>query len=100
MWKILQAIVLFVTAGFVFAKDALARIGFDNNTVLIIALGLGITTMLMYRSMVSILVMILFALLIRLPDVLLDSYGLDRDILMVCAISTLCLPWLHKLASN
>ena len=100
MWKVLQAIVLFVIAGFIFAKDALTRAGFEHNTPLIIAVGLGITTMLMYRSLVSVLAIILFGILIKLPDAVLDNYGIDRDVLLACAIATLCLPWLHKMANN
>jgi len=56
--------------------------------------------MLMYRSLVSVLAIILFGILIKLPDAVLDNYGIDRDVLLACAIATLCLPWLHKMANN
>ena len=47
MWKILQAVVLSATAGGVFAKDVFNAIRLAVETPLMIAVGLGITTMLM-----------------------------------------------------
>ncbi len=97
MWKVLQAIVLFATAGLVIATRASNLFRLGDNPLVIAAFGLGITTMLMYRSLVSLLVMVLFSLLMALPDATLDSYGLDRDVLMACAIALLCVPWLQRL---
>ena len=56
MWKVMQAIALFATAGLVFAKDFFARAGIDADSPVVIAVGLGITTMLMYRTAASLLV--------------------------------------------
>lgn len=100
MWKVMQAIALFATAGLVFAKDFFARIGIDANSPLVIAVGLGITTMLMYRTTVSLLVMVLFGMMITLPESLLESYNLDRDILLAAAICTLLLPWIQRVAKS
>lgn len=46
MWRILQALALFTTAGMVFAKDVFNTIGINADSSIIIAVGLGITTML------------------------------------------------------
>lgn len=100
MWKVLQAIALFATAGLVFAKDFFGRFGIDANSPLVIALGLGITTMLMYRTWVSLLVMVLFGLLISVPETILATYNLDRDILLSVAITTLLLPWIQRIARS
>lgn len=100
MWKILQAIALFATAGLVFAKDLFDTIGIDAESPIIVAVGLGVTTMLMYRSTVSLLVMILFLILINLPAELLADYNLDRDMLLAAAIATLFLPWLQRLTAK
>jgi hypothetical protein len=100
MWKVMQAIALFATAGLVFAKDFFARIGIDADSPLVVAVGLGITTMLMYRTKVSLLVMVLFGILISLPDATLEIYQLDRDILLAVAITTLLLPWIQRLAKS
>ena len=100
MWKVMQALALFTTAGLVFAKDFFARFGVDANSPLVIAVGLGITTMLMYRTVVSLLVMVLFAILINLPETTLAAYNVDRDILLSVAITTLLLPWIQRLAKS
>ncbi len=97
MWKVLQAIALFATAGLVFAKDFFAKFGIDATSPIVIGVGLGITTMLMYRTAVSLLVMILFGILISLSEETLAVYKLDRDILLACAIATLMLPWIQRL---
>jgi hypothetical protein len=100
MWKILQAIALFATAGLIYAKDFFRTLGINADSPLIIAVGLGITTMLMYRSTVSLLAMGLFGLLINLPEETLAYYSLDRDLLLAGAITTLILPWIHKMAQS
>jgi hypothetical protein len=100
MWKILQAIALFATAGLIYAKDFFRTLGINAESPLIIAVGLAITTMLMYRSTVSLLAMGQFGLLINLPEETLDYYRLDRDVLMAGAITTLILPWIHKMAQS
>lgn len=100
MWKVMQAIALFTTAGLVFAKDFFARVGIDASSPLVIAVGLGITTMLMYRTAVSLLVMVLFGIMISLPESVLDNYSLDRDMLLAAAICTLLLPWIQRLAKE
>ena len=100
MWKVLQAVVLFATAGLVLSQDAITRAGFEASTLMIIVIGLGITMMLMYRSLVSLLVLVMLAILIKLPDTILDTYGLDRDLLLAGAIVMLILPWLHKVSST
>jgi hypothetical protein len=97
MWKVTQALALFATAGLVFARDFFSTLGINAESPLIIAVGLGITTMLMFRSTVSLLVMILFGLLINLPETMLANYNLSRDVLLSLAITTLFLPWIQRL---
>jgi hypothetical protein len=100
MWKVLQAIALFATAGLVFAKDFFANFGINADSPLVIAVGLGITTMLMYRTWVSLFVMVLFGILISMPDAVLDNYNMDRDMLLAGAICTLLLPWIQRIAKS
>ena len=96
MWKILQAVVLFATAGVVFAKDVFNAIRLDVETPLIIAVGLGITTMLMNRSILSLVVMLVLVALVKLPAETLMMYNLDRSVLQAAAISLLFLPWIKS----
>lgn len=100
MWKIMQALVLFATAGLVMASRFTDAIGFASNPFVVVATGLGITTMLMYRSLASLLVMVLFCILISLSDQTLANYNLDRDVLLAFAIAVLCLPWLQRLIDD
>jgi glucose dehydrogenase len=99
MWKLMQAIVLFATAGLVLSTSFLEGLGLPSNPYFICGLGLGITTMLMYRSLVSLLVMVMFTMLISLSDATLDNYNLDRDALLAFAIAILCLPWIQRLTN-
>ena len=96
MWKVLQAVVLFATAGVVFAKDVFNAIRLDVDTPIIIAVGLGITTMLMNRSLLSLVVMVLLVTLVKLPPETLLQYNLDRSVLQAAAISLLFLPWIRS----
>lgn len=100
MWKVLQAVVLFATAGLVFAKDVFNAIRLDVDTPIIIAVGLGITTMLMNRSVLSLVVMVLLVVLIKLPPETMQMYNLDRSVLQAAAISLLVLPWIKSALSN
>ncbi|MES2604911.1 MAG: hypothetical protein V4603_08235 [Pseudomonadota bacterium] len=96
MWKVLQAMVLFATAGVIFSTSLLEDLGFEANPLLICAMGLGITTMLMHRSIASLVVMVLFAIMMRLPDTTLEGYNLDRQVLLAFGIALLCLPWIQR----
>ena len=96
MWKVLQAVALFATAGVVFAKDVFNAIRLDIETPVIIAVGLGITTMLINRSILSVVVMVVLVGLIKLPPETLVEYNLDRSVLQAAAISLLVLPWIHN----
>jgi|SRR5690606_30919471 len=100
IWKALQAVVLFITAGVVFAKDVFNAIRLDVDTPIIIAVGLGITTMLMNRSILSLAVMVALIVMIKLPPETLETYNLDRTVLQAAAISLLFLPWLRNAVSR
>ena len=56
--------------------------------------------MLINRFSVSLLVMALFMLPVNLPAASLDNLGLDRDMLLAAAISTLFLPWIKRAATR
>ncbi len=47
MWKVFQAVALFATAGLLFAKYFFGTLGVNANSPVIIAVGLGITTLLL-----------------------------------------------------
>jgi len=100
MWKVLQAVVLFATAALIIARDFFAGLGIEANPTLIAATGLGMTVMLMFRSVASMLVMLLFAILMKLSDEMLASYNLDRDMLMAGAICLLLLPWIQRITGK
>jgi hypothetical protein len=100
IWKALQAVVLFITAGVVFAKDVFNAIRLDVDTPIIIAVGLGITTMLMNRSILSLAVMVALIVMIKLPPEPLETYNLDRTVLQAAAISLLFLPWIRNAVSK
>jgi len=96
MWKVLQAVAIFATIGVVLAKDVFNAIHLEVDTLLIIAVGLGITTMLINRSLLSLLVMALLIILIKLPADILTLYNLDRTVLQAAAIALLILPWIKS----
>ncbi|HHX82708.1 MAG TPA: hypothetical protein GX696_06990 [Pseudomonadaceae bacterium] len=96
MWKVLQAVAIFATIGVVLAKDVFNAIHLEVDTLLIIAVGLGITTMLINRSLLSLLVMALLIILIKLPADILTLYNLDRTVLQAAAIALLVLPWIKS----
>lgn len=100
MWKALQAIAIFATIGLVLAKDVFNAIHLEVDTLLIIAVGLGITTMLINRSLLSLLVMVLLTILIKLPADFLALYNLDRSLLQAAAIALLVLPWIKSSARS
>jgi hypothetical protein len=99
IWKVLQAIVLFATAGLVLAARFSDSLGLGGVPYLIVATGLGITMLLMYRSPLSLVVIAILTILVSLPEATLQHNGLDRDMLLAFAIAVLSLPVIRRFTS-
>lgn len=99
-WKILEAIVLFLTAGLIFARDFFRQLGLDVGSPVIITVALMVTTMMLYRSIISVVAMVIFVLFVNQPDEALEAMNMDRDVLLACAITILFMPWLRTFAEK
>jgi hypothetical protein len=98
--KFLHALTLFATLGLALAREFFVKLGIEADYVLIGALGLGLTTLLVFRGLLPILgVAILTLLLMFSPDSLAD-FRLDKDMLLAAALIIILFPWIRKLVKD
>jgi hypothetical protein len=97
--KLLHALTLFATLGLALARDFFAQLGFHAELPVIGALGLAMTTLLIFRGVIPLLALTILLVLVRMP-VVLDQYNLDPDVLLAVAMCIVLYPWLKRIASG
>lgn len=97
--KLLHALTLFATLGLALARDFFAQLGFEAELPVIGALGLAVTTLLIFRGLVPILAITILLVLVRTPTIL-TQYNLDPDVLLAVAMCIVLYPWLKRIASG
>lgn len=96
--KFLHLITLFATLGLVLARDFFANLGFEATLPMIGALGLAISTLLIFQGILPIIAVAILAVMVRVPEEALQQYRLDHDILLGLALTIVLFPWLRKLS--
>jgi uncharacterized membrane protein YgdD (TMEM256/DUF423 family) len=95
--KLLHALALFATVSLALAKEFFEGLGIRADYPVIGALGLAITTLLIFRSLFAVLgVVLLTGLVVFSPD-LLVQYHLDRDVLLAAALTIILFPWISRM---
>lgn len=98
--KILHALTLFATVSLALAKEFFAGLGIHADYPTIGALGLAMTTMLIFRSLVAVLAVALLTALVVFSPELLVQYHLDRDVLLAAALTIILFPWINRMVRD
>lgn len=98
--KFLHALTLFATVGLALAKQFFVGLGIHADYATIGAIGLAITTLLIFRSIfVGIAIALLCVMITFTPELLLD-YHLDKDMLLAAALTIILFPWISKFVKD
>lgn len=100
MMKLLQALIIFATVGLAFARDFLQSLGIEASYTTIVALGVALTTLLTFRSIMPIIAVVILTFLVAVPQEQLQAYSLDPDAIRALAIVIMIYPWIKKIASD
>jgi K+-transporting ATPase A subunit len=98
--KFLHALTLFATVGLALAREFFLKLGIQADYAVIGAMGLGLTTLLVFRGLLPILGVVILCLLVTFTPELLADYHLDKDMLLAAAITIILFPWLKKLVKD
>jgi K+-transporting ATPase A subunit len=98
--KFLHALTLFATVGLALAREFFLKLGIDADYTVIGALGLGLTTLLIFRGLLPIIGVIILCMLVTFSPEWLGSYHLDKDMMLAAALTIILFPWIHKLVKD
>lgn len=98
--KLLHAITLFATLGLALARDFFQTLGIDATYPVIGALGLAMTTLLIFRGLVPLLAVALLLLMVSLPGDLLQHYNLSHDLVLAVVLTIVAYPWIRRIAHS
>ena len=98
--KLLHAITLFATLGLALARDFFQTLGFEATYPLIGALGLAVTTLLIFRGIIPIIAVGLLLVMVSLPGDYLQQYSLNHDLLLAIALTIVAYPWIKRIAQS
>jgi uncharacterized membrane protein len=100
MMKFLQALILFATVGLAFAQDFLVSLGIEASYTTIAALGIALTTLLVFRGIFPIIAVVILTALVTVPENQFASWNLDLDAVRALAIVIMIYPWIKKIAAD
>jgi hypothetical protein len=98
--KLLHAITLFATLGLALAKDFFQTIGIEATYPVIGALGLAVTTLLIFRGVMPLLGVAILLVMVSLPTDLLQQYNLSHDLLLAAVLTIVAYPWIRRIAHS
>lgn len=96
MKLVVLAIVVFATVGILLSTSILDQFGIERNYLYI---GLGailITTLVAFRGVFLIVIVLILSLMINLPDEMLESYYLDKEILIMVVVLMVIFPLVYR----
>lgn len=97
---LLTGVVLFATVGVFVAKVVYVRLGLEPDYLYISVAALAITLLLVFRGALMILLVGIMTIAVNLPDEMLFSYGMDRDILLTTLFVMMLYPFVHRALSS
>src|SRR5262245_48771324 len=98
--KLLHAITLFATLGLALAKDFFQALGIEATYPVIGALGLAVTTLLIFRGLVPLIAVGILLVMVSLPSELLQQYSLSHDMLLAVVLTIVAYPWIRRIAHS
>lgn len=98
--KLLHAVTLFATLGLALAKDFFEALGIHATYPVIGALGLAVTTLLIFRGLVPLIAVAILLLMVSLPAEVLQHYNLSHDFLLAIVLTIIAYPWIRRIAHD
>lgn len=96
MKTVLLALGVFAAIGVPLTMLLLSQFGFERNYLYIAGGALVITSLVTFRRMALIIIILLLCLAINLPQETLSQYYLDRDILIVVVVLMVIFPLVYR----
>lgn len=96
--KLLHAVTLFATLGLALAKDFFLALGIEATYPVIGAFGLAITTLLIFRGLLSLIAVAILLVMVAFPAELLQQYHLSHDVLLAAVLTIVVYPWIRRIA--
>ena len=94
---VLYALVFFSLVGISLASETLTRLGLGDNYFYIVTLGLLFSVLLLGKKKLLVLCVLVGVLVINLPESFMETYMIDRDMLLASVCSFILVPTLYDL---
>ena len=94
---VLYALVFFSLIGISLASETLTRLGLGDNYVYVVTLGLLFSVLLLGKKRLMVLCVLVGVLVINLPESFMETYMIDRDLLLASVCSFILVPTLYDL---
>jgi len=94
---VLFALVFFSLIGISLASETLSRIGLGDSYVYIVTLGMLFSVLLLGKRRLLVLCVLVGVLAINLPESFMETYMIDRDLLLASVCSFILVPTLYDL---
>lgn len=98
--KFLHAVTLFATLGLALARDFFLTLGIEASYPVIGALGLAVTTLLIFRGVVPLLAVAILLVMVSVPGNFLQQYNLSHDLLLAIVLTIIAYPWIRRIAHD
>jgi len=90
------AVVVFATVGILLSTSILDQFGIERNYLYIGLGALLITTLVAFRGVFLIVIVLILSLMINMPDEMLESYYLDKEILIMVVVLMVIFPLVYR----
>ena len=94
---VLCALVFFSLIGISLASETMARLGLGDNYIYIVSLGMVFSVLLLNKRRLLVLCVLMGVLAINLPETFMETYHIDRDLLLASVCSFILVPTLSDL---
>jgi len=94
---ILIWLILCLVLGISLSTETMSRFGLADNYVYVVSLGLLITTLMLGKRTLLVLLVLVGVLAINLPEVFLQGQNIDRDFLLAVVCSLILAPTVYNL---
>ncbi|MFM1896003.1 MAG: hypothetical protein RLZZ385_1077 [Pseudomonadota bacterium] len=97
---LLQGLLLFTLLGMGLATETLARLGMQDNYVLVVSVAFVLALLLLRKGPVTVGLVLLGVAAVNLPASYLTSWGVDRDFLLALVCAVILAPTVYQLVGR
>lgn len=99
MNQVISGLLLFATLGILLARELLFQLGIAPDYLYIGVGAMAIAALLMFRGALLIMLVGIMTLAVNLPEDMLLTYGLDKDVLLGFLLALILFPLVHRFMS-